>query len=253
VPLGSVGLPSRTDLIRRFRDFFERKENADTHGIMILPGGGPVIEECVWLQGVGEGCTEDPLARAQRDWAEHNKTTGWFTLNKELQEKHYHSDIQFVPELVKPQAAYIKTLELGSFPDAAIDILDKFVDSSVSAHAKDCTVILATANSISASYSKDRNAYFHREATWHMILVGGAPLTLSGAQYESKMADSTRWACELHHKLTSLMPSIVLGGYSVMEGTTAEQIYGENLARLRELKGKYDSENLFALNAKILA
>jgi len=254
VPMGSMGLPSRTHLIRRFRDFFEREENADTHGIMILPGGGPLIEECVWLASVGEDCTstEGTLERAKRDWAEHNKTTGWFTLNKELQEKHYHSDIQYVAELVKPQAAYIKTLELSGLPDAAIDILDKSVDASVTPHAKDCTVILATANSISAKYSKDRNAYFHREATWHMIFVGGAPLTLTGAQYEAKMADSTRWACETHQNLTSLTPSIALGGYSVMEGTPAEQIYGGNLAALRELKHKYDKDNVFALNANIL-
>jgi hypothetical protein len=247
-----MGLPSRSDLIRRFRDFFERPANADTHGVMILPGGGPVIEECVWLGGVGEGSAETTLARAEQDWAEHNKTTGWFTLNKELQEKHYHSDIQFVPEIVKPQAAYIKTLELSGLSDAAVDILSKFVDASLSPYAKDCTVILATANSISASYSKDRNAYFHRDAMWHMILIGAAPLSLTGVKYEAKMTESTKWACDLHQQLISLTPSVALGGYSVMEGTPAEQIYGGNLARIRELKCKYDSENLFAMNARVL-
>jgi FAD/FMN-containing dehydrogenase len=254
VPLGSMGLPSRTDLIKRFRDFFEREENADTHGVMILPGGGPVIEECVWLGSVGEDCTgtESTLERAKQDWAAHDKTTGWFTLNKDLQERHYHSDIQCVAELIKPQAAYIKTLELSGLPDAAIDILDKSVDASVSPHAKDCTVILATANSVSAKYSKDRNAYFHREAAWHMILVGSTPIALSGEKYKAKMAESTRWACETHQNLSTLMPSIALGGYNVMEGTPAEQIYGGNLAALRELKGRYDRDNLFALNANIL-
>jgi len=51
--------------------------------------------------------------------------------------------------------------------------------------------------------------------------------------------------------LTALAPSIALGGYNVMEGTPAEQIYGGNLAKLRELKSKYDKDNLFAMNAKI--
>jgi len=247
VPLGSMGLPGRADLLRRFRDFFEKAENANTHGVMILPGGGPVIEECVWLEG-----TEGTLERAQQDWAQHNKTTGWFTLKKELEEKHYHSDIQFVPDIVKPQATYVRTLELSGLPDTAIDILDKCMDSSVTPHAKDCVLMLTTANSCSAAYSKDRNAYFHREAAWHLILIGGVPLTLSGAQYEAKMADSTKWACEVLQKLTSISPSIALGGYSVMEGTSAEQVYGANLARLRELKRTYDNANLFALNAKIL-
>merc|ERR1712187_851790 len=107
-------------------------------------------------------------------------------------------------------------------------------------------------DSIYASYSKARNAYFHREAAWHMILIGGVPLTLSGAPHGAKMAESTRWACEMQQKLASLTPAIALGGYNVMEGTTAEQIYGANLGRLRELKAKYDSANLFALNAKVL-
>ena len=52
------------------------------------------------------------------------------------------------------------------------------------------------------------------EAKWHMIIVAGAPMKLTGDAYKQKMTDITTWAKGIRQKLEAIKPPIVLGGYS---------------------------------------
>jgi len=245
VPLGSLGLPGRAHLIARFRDFMERSENAQTFGVLVLVGGGPVVEQCVWLDGA-----EDSLSRAETAWKEHNQATGWFTLEKEMKAKQYHTD--FNPPDDGPSVGWYLTCELSSLTDESIRILDAAADSTVSPNCKDCIIALATASPITAGFPKHRNAYFHRDAKYHLILQAGVPTSLVGEAYKQKFSEAKRWALEARQKFEAITPSIVLGAYNVADETPAVKVYGENLSRLQELKRKYDDQDLFANNANLL-
>jgi hypothetical protein len=247
VPLGSLGLPGRTHLITRFRDFFDRPENGEVSGFLILQGGGPVIEQCVWCDGA-----EDSLSQARAAWKEYNKTTGWFTLAQEMGEKCYHSEMN-APDDV-PSVLWYLACELSGLNDEAIKVLDASVDSSVSPHCKDCSIIVMPADRlVTAKSPKDRNAYFHRDAKWHVIINAGAPTSLSGDAFKDKLTDVKQWAKDVRQKLQEIKPPLVLGAYNVAEDTSAADIYGRNLTRLKELKQKYDSQNLFMLNTGLLS
>lgn len=246
VPLGSLGLPGRAALITRFRDFMDRPENGENCGFLILPGGGPVIEQCVWLD-----TAEDSLSRARASWKEYNKTTGWFTLAQEMAEKRYHTEMN-APDDV-PSVCWYLTCELSGLNDEAIKVLDASVDSSVSPNCKDCIIVLSTAGLACAKFPKDRNAYFHRDAKWHVIINAGAPTSLAGNAIKEKLTEMKRWAKDVRQKLQAIKPPLVLGSYNVAEDTPAADIYGGNFSRLRELKRKYDSQNLFKLNTDLLS
>lgn len=241
VPLGSLGLPGRAHLIGRFRDFFKRPENADTAGCLILPGGGPVIEQCIWIGG--------SLEDSQKIWTEHNKSTGWLTPLRDLKEKQYHTELDAPDD--GPEVGFNLTVELSDLTDAGVEILNTCVDSTVSPHSKGSAIVLSSASRISAKLPKDTNAFFHRDTKFHIVIAGAVPKTFVGDAYVQKMSEVKRWAHEVRQKLEAITPSIVLGGYNVMHDTPAAKVYGDNLPRLQQLKQEYDTQNLFALGMNL--
>lgn len=93
----------------------------------------------------------------------------------------------------------------------------------------------------------DETAWSHRDATWSMVIAGIDP-------DPAKRPEIARWAREYWEAVHAFNPG---GGYVNFmmddEGEARVQAtYGGNHARLREVKRRYDPENLFRVNQNIV-
>jgi hypothetical protein len=95
-----------------------------------------------------------------------------------------------------------------------------------------------------ARVKPDATAYWNREARWDLLLAG------AWADHSQDQHN----AAVLHDLWKSFEP-YTKGYYVNTEPSADEQrlraTYGDNYPRLVQLKGKYDPENLFRLNANI--
>ena len=91
----------------------------------------------------------------------------------------------------------------------------------------------------------DATAWYHRDATWSMVIAGVSP---EPSEVE-EISDWTRDYWEALH------PHSADGAYvNFMMEEGAERIratYGENYERLREVKANYDPENFFHVNQNV--
>jgi FAD/FMN-containing dehydrogenase len=137
---------------------------------------------------------------------------------------------------------YWKSQDLDEISDGAISA---FVDSIESAPDADCEVFLAQVGGAMARIPDEATAYPHRAA--HFIMNVHARWEVA-AQDEICIA----WA----RKFIDDMADYAVGSLYVNfmpedDVTRVSGAYGEHMDRLREIKTKYDPQNLFRLNHNI--
>jgi FAD/FMN-containing dehydrogenase len=108
------------------------------------------------------------------------------------------------------------------------------------------TMHLYPVNGAVHQVKKHETAFSYRETKWAEVIVGVDP-------HPENAEKITQWARDYWE---ALHPHSAPGGYVnfMMEEGAAriEATYGENHARLRQIKAKYDPANLFCVNQNIV-
>jgi hypothetical protein len=140
---------------------------------------------------------------------------------------------------------YWKADFVKEIPDEAVDIHVKYGEQLPTWKS---TMHLYPINGVAGRVPKDATAWNYRDANWGMVMVGVSPDPADN----KRMIDWTRayWK-ELH-------PYSAGGAYVNMmmdaedEGQDRVRAsYGDHYDKLRAIKAKYDSENLFRVNQNI--
>jgi FAD/FMN-containing dehydrogenase len=137
---------------------------------------------------------------------------------------------------------YWKAAYVGDLTDAAIAAHLEHGPQAPTVHS---TVHLYPIDGAVHDVPADATAFGHRDASFAAVIVGAWP---DGADDER----GTRWVRDYY---AAIAPHSQPGGYvnfasSDDQGKVAEN-YGANYGRLREVKRRYDPENLFRFNQNI--
>jgi FAD/FMN-containing dehydrogenase len=127
-------------------------------------------------------------------------------------------------------------------PDAAIDQHVRFGSSLPSALA---TMHLYPIDGAASRVSADATAFRFRHARWSMAIAGIDPDPRNAAPI-------THWAREYWRALQPYSAGAGYVNFMMDEGAAPiRATFGDNYARLVEVKGRYDPENLFRVNQNI--
>jgi len=152
---------------------------------------------------------------------------------------------QITDELLAPGTlhAYVKAGFTGALTDELIDVIAS--EGAKVGSPLSVIEVLSMGGAIGRVES-DATAFPHRSARW-LINVPGQWRDAADS------ADEKRWVRET---FAALEPHLSGGAYSnFMEGDeqqAADVAYGSTLARLREVKRRYDPQNTFRLNQNIV-
>jgi len=133
--------------------------------------------------------------------------------------------------------------------DYVNELSDEAIDLHI-AHASAAPTWLSAmhlypVNGAAARVGKQETAWYHRDATWAMVIAGVD-------EHADGKSAIIRWANEYW---TVLHPYTADGAYvNFMMDEGQESVkasYGENYSRLSELKARYDPHNLFKVNQNI--
>lgn len=129
---------------------------------------------------------------------------------------------------------------VSDIPDAAVDIHRRFGEVPTTYS----TMHLYPVNGAAADTTSEA-AWAHRDANWSMVVAGVAP---DAAQVET----AADWARTYESALRPHTKGAAYVNFMMEEG--AERVaatYGDNLARLRRVKARYDPDNFFRANQNI--
>lgn len=267
VPLGLGPFKSRQELIAQFMSKTVGGPDEAT-GLLILPGGGPVVEILLWVGEAEDG-------RAYFD----SKSVGWPVLRNNMGITKYHSEVQRYYPPGNSKAVYQSGVLLPELTDAAIEKIADLVSGSRAPNSESALVFLPMGGKVS-TVAPEATAYPHREMkTWALISGFFTPGD------ETERAKVVQWVRDVKTEMLPFsrgaqygvlseveahgakgrpgMPDAELkmteseGGAIGILANTAEtvgkrNIYGINLQRLQQLKAKYDPKNLFCVNDNIL-
>jgi FAD/FMN-containing dehydrogenase len=92
---------------------------------------------------------------------------------------------------------------------------------------------------------KDETAWGYRDATWSMVIAGVDPDPANNERM-------TKWARDYWHALHPYSAGASYINFMMEEGgDRIRATYGDNYARLRKVKAKYDPDNFFHVNQNI--
>ncbi|HEU4913127.1 MAG TPA: FAD-binding oxidoreductase [Actinomycetes bacterium] len=174
--------------------------------------------------------------------------------------------LQGFREVAQPVAEHVGTMPyaaLNSAFDALVppglqhywkaSFVSELTDGAIAAHVEhgakvpvvNSTMHLYPINGACHDVASDATAFGHRDATFAAVIAGMWP---DPADNEA----NTRWVKDYH---AAIEPHSQPGGYVNFasaddQGKVAEN-YGANYGRLREVKRRYDPDNLFRLNQNI--
>lgn len=238
----------RKALMSRFVDHFGNvcQLNKNKFGILILPIGGPVIEQQVWL-----GFHENELAEAEKEFAEYTKTNS-LALESQCRKYEYFTEVQQDPNPATPLACSVEALELSEVNPEVIDILTAAAHSKSGATNKSM-VMFSTGNGACANRAKDSMAYYHSDAAYHSILVGAWDEKATGEMRSALKKQAGDW----EEKTISALKATgkVMGAYSITARSCKDplSLFGGNLPKLKALKARYDESNLFSQTVDLVA
>jgi FAD/FMN-containing dehydrogenase len=137
---------------------------------------------------------------------------------------------------------YWKADFVKEIPDEAVDIHVQYGESLPTWKS---TMHLYPINGVAGDVAKDATAWNYRDANWGMVIVGVSP---DPADNEQMIEWARAYWSDLH-------PYSAGGAYVNMmmeEGDDRVRAsYGDHYDRLRQIKAKYDPENLFRVNQNI--
>lgn len=149
----------------------------------------------------------------------------------------------FDPLLVAGARNYWKSSDFAELSD---ELLDVFVDVARTIPGPECEVFIAHLGGAMTRVAPDATAYVGRDAEYVMNVHG---------RWQRPQEDDLicGWARDVFSRVS---PFATTGGYvnflTADEGARIESAYGSNYERLRELKQRYDPQNLFRMNHNIL-
>ena len=148
----------------------------------------------------------------------------------------------FDPLLVAPARNYWKSHNFNTLSDAAIDVV---VDYAGRLPSADSEIFLGLIGGAANTHAADETAYPHRAALYAMNVH-------TRWQEPSQDAACLAWAREFFH---AAAPHAAGGVYiNFLNEDEVDRIadaYGPNYQRLKQIKAKYDPDNLFRANQNI--
>jgi FAD/FMN-containing dehydrogenase len=137
---------------------------------------------------------------------------------------------------------YWKAAYLSDLPDEAITV---HMDHAARAPAINTAVHIYPMNGAVHDVPGDATAFGHRDANFALVIAGAWPDPGDNER-------NIRWVRDYH---LAVAPYALTGGYtnfaSQDDADMAAENYGANYPRLREVKRRYDPDNLFHLNQNI--
>eukprot|EP00899_Mesostigma_viride_P007429 jgi/Mesvir1/16688/Mv15085-RA.1 len=133
---------------------------------------------------------------------------------------------------------YERGLLVDQVPDEMIDVLWQ---ASRKAPTKDCAALIVHLGGKAAEIPDSDAAFGHRSAKFWVIVLGNWV----------KLSDRdacVKWTKETHEKIVRWR----VGNYNAIGEDDGFSIFGQNLAKLKEVKAKYDPKNLFKNNRNIV-
>ncbi|TCD13486.1 FAD-binding oxidoreductase [Oricola cellulosilytica] len=148
----------------------------------------------------------------------------------------------FDPLLVSGARNYWKSHDFSQLSDATIELLIKYAGKLPS---PDCEIFVASVGGAMGDVAVDATAYGGREANFVMNVH-------SRWQDVADDADCIRWAREFFDaSAPNAMPTIYVNFLPDDEDEGLQTTYGPNYARLAEIKGRWDPDNVFRVNQNI--
>lgn len=162
----------------------------------------------------------------------------------------YYKVLTGIPNQARDIHDYYKSgFVTGVLPDRAIDILvDRFARTEEHAPGIENMVMFELAGGAINRVDPTATAFVHRTHTLLLSIVA----TWQGPAGAPNPSEKT-WADGLYRELGPFYSGEVYQNYPDLELTDyAQAYYGRNLPRLRELKRRYDPENVFRFPQVIL-
>lgn len=238
-PLSWIGLQTAPpDALKLHRDNWEKLSN-DWMALGVLPAAGPFI--AIY-------CHVGDIETGKKEFADFSPNLG-SCLIKDMKPMKYHSEIQSIalgPDK-KGQANgywFEKSIVLNEIPDEVIDLCWEATRSST--HVKGEVLFMQLGGKIS-ELPVEESAFPHRSAKYWVLIFSswdGKPETRDTC---------VAWARGIADKLKQFQAGTyqAVGAIHDSEGDAPLSIFGSNLARLKQIKQKYDPENLLCYNQNI--
>uniref|UniRef100_A0A0G4FD61 FAD-binding PCMH-type domain-containing protein n=1 Tax=Chromera velia CCMP2878 TaxID=1169474 RepID=A0A0G4FD61_9ALVE len=216
----------------------------------VIPGNGPLVFDTIWVGECAEGWKEVKSLDAA--------VKSPFFPPVTRAEKPYHSFLQnIVSETLQPPGFYYMRSKLLTSLEEGLALA--LWGHSRKAPTGSCLLIITTTKGKMNEIPEDATAFAGREGKY-LLLV------LANWSDQKDRAACVQWARECDGVLAPFVgdqqadySTAVLEERNTL--TTAEEekkgaavagAFGKNLERLRELKRKFDPENIFHLNSNIL-
>jgi FAD/FMN-containing dehydrogenase len=248
-PLVTAGLivfpfaQART-LLRKYRDYVEAlDENISVWAVLRGAPPLPFLPESVHGTGIVALAFFSPQPPEQVQGALATVRGFGDPLGEHVGAVPYSAWQQaFDPLLVPPARNYWKSHNFNTLSDAAIDVVVDYAGKLPSAQSE---IFLGLLGGAANTHAPDEMAYPHRAALYAMNVH---------TRWEEPSQDAAclAWAREFFKAAAPhAAGSVYINFLNEDEVDRIAEAYGPNYARLRQIKAKYDPDNLFRANQNI--
>jgi FAD/FMN-containing dehydrogenase len=248
-PLVTAGLivfpfaQART-LLRKYRDYVEAlDENVSVWAVLRGAPPLPFLPESVHGTGIVALAFFSPLPAEQVQGALDTVRGFGDPLGEHVGAVPYSAWQQaFDPLLVPPARNYWKSHNFNTLSDAAIDVVVDYAGKLPSTQSE---IFLGLLGGAANTHAPDEMAYPHRAALYAMNVH---------TRWEEPSQDAAclAWAREFFKAAAPhAAGSVYINFLNEDEVDRIAEAYGPNYARLKQIKAKYDPDNLFRTNQNI--
>jgi FAD/FMN-containing dehydrogenase len=248
-PLVTAGLivfpfaQART-LLRKYRDYVEAlDENISVWAVLRGAPPLPFLPESVHGSAIVALAFFSPQAPEQVQGALDTVRGFGDPLGEHVGAVPYSAWQQaFDPLLVPPARNYWKSHNFNTLSDAAIDVVVDYAGKLPSAQSE---IFLGLLGGAANTHAPDEMAYPHRAALYAMNVH-------TRWEQPSQDAACLAWAREFFKAAAPYAAgSVYINFLNEDEVDRIAEAYGPNYARLKQIKAKYDPDNLFRANQNI--